>query len=163
MTFREQVLWARNSEEALLACGYAVAEATQKLRSIEWPEPTTLGLLLNRLRGQREGPSNVLAMYCLGFLKADVQCLDIADLFGANLSVSQLAHVRAYFTVLGSANLQSADLRGADLEGAVGLTQEQLDMASGDDRTALPEGLTAEGLTAGVLVGGDAGEPDNSE
>lgn len=47
MTFREQVLWAQNSEEALLACGYAVAEATQKLRLIEWPEPTSLGLMVN--------------------------------------------------------------------------------------------------------------------
>ena len=56
MTFREQVLSARNSEEALLACGYAVAEATQKLRSIEWPERTTLGLLLNQLRVSGKGP-----------------------------------------------------------------------------------------------------------
>lgn len=107
-TFREQVLWARNSEEALLACGYAVAEVTQTLRSIEWPEPTALGLLLNRLRGQRSGPWNVLAMDCLGYLKADLQYLHVADLWRANLVKSNLS----------GANLTGANLVGANLAGS---------------------------------------------
>jgi uncharacterized protein YjbI with pentapeptide repeats len=122
-TFREQVLWARNSEEALLACGFALAVATQKVRLIEWPDTTSLGLLLNRIRGQRNGPRNVLGMNCLGFLKADQQYLDIADLFGANLEASELRHVEANYTILVRANLRKAHLNEsslfkANLEGA---------------------------------------------
>jgi hypothetical protein len=48
---------------------------------------------------------------------------------------------------LGRAKLQTADLSGAYLDGAdlstaVGLSQEQLDSAIGDENTKIPEGLT---------------------
>ena len=40
---------------------------------------------------------------------------------------------------LSGATLRNADLRGADLTGAKGLSQEQVDLARGDDKTKLPE------------------------
>ena len=48
---------------------------------------------------------------------------------------------------LSGANLEGAELagttlEGANLEGAVNLKQEQIDQASGDEATGLPEGLT---------------------
>ncbi len=123
MTFREQVLWAQNSEEALLACGYAVAEATQKLRLIEWPEPTSLGLMVNRLRGQRSTPDNVLTLDCLGLLAAALQHAHVADLFAANFAGSDLhalqsAHACFFYANLQGANLREAFLLRANLEGA---------------------------------------------
>jgi uncharacterized protein YjbI with pentapeptide repeats len=85
--------------------------------------------------------------------------LEDAGLGGANLEDAHLrkAHVRG--TKLQGARLWRAHLDGVDLQGAVGLTQEQLDTAFGDDRTLLPEGLTrpAHWLAAAP----DA--PDNAE
>ncbi len=42
---------------------------------------------------------------------------------------------------LSRTDLQRADLRGANLTRAIGLTQEQLDKACGDDKTTLPDYL----------------------
>jgi hypothetical protein len=42
---------------------------------------------------------------------------------------------------LEGASFEGADLKGADLEGAIGLTQDQIDQALGDEDTRLPAGL----------------------
>ena len=77
--------------------------------------------------------------------------LSEADLGGADLRGADLRGANLRWAGLGVADLRGADLRGADLRGAqlqladlggaCGLTQEQLESASGDDRTTLPEGL----------------------
>ena len=71
-----------------------------------------------------------------------------ADLSSANLRLSSLAR-----SVLTGAKLTGADftdaylyktgIAGADLSGVVGLQQEQLDSACGDQATKLPAGLKA--------------------
>jgi Pentapeptide repeats (8 copies) len=96
---------------------------------------------------------------------ADLQGADLrgADLQGADLSDANLqgaflgqgANLQGAF--LADANLQDAsfwggadlhaalelsNIKNADLQGAMGLTQEILNGAVGDDRTQLPEGLT---------------------
>jgi hypothetical protein len=63
--------------------------------------------------------------------------LERANLWGARLDGAYILIARPE-----GANLAGAHLERANLWGAVGLPQEQLDMASGDDRTALPDGLT---------------------
>jgi mannose-6-phosphate isomerase-like protein (cupin superfamily) len=60
-----------------------------------------------------------------------------ADLRGADLSAANLIGAR----LLG-VDLVGANLSGADLSTAEDLTQEELDETLGDDRTALPEGLS---------------------
>jgi Pentapeptide repeats (8 copies) len=66
---------------------------------------------------------------------------------GAHLEGAYLAGVRLERVTLMGACLERTNLMGAHLEGAylrttIGLTQEQLNMASGDERTVPPEGLT---------------------
>ncbi len=79
--------------------------------------------------------------------------LQKADLQGANLQESYLFGANLQEADLRVANLRGADfgdpevspvtnLAGADLRFAMGLTQEQLDPACGDDKTELPEALT---------------------
>ena len=65
-----------------------------------------------------------------------------ANLERANLEGAYLVEANLVEANLGGANLEGANLEGADLRGAVGLTQEQVDSALGDDETILPEGLT---------------------
>ena len=67
------------------------------------------------------------------FSRSDLQG---ADLGSANLSEADLTKSR-----LTEANLHNTDLSGADLRGAEELTQEQLDLACGDERTKLSDGF----------------------
>ncbi|THJ38901.1 pentapeptide repeat-containing protein [Candidatus Frankia alpina] len=60
-----------------------------------------------------------------------------ADFTGARLDGANLTHVR-----LDGANLTGARLDGANLTGVEGLTQAQVDVARGDEKTVLPEGVT---------------------
>ena len=60
-----------------------------------------------------------------------------ADLGAANLSESDLSKGK-----FANANLQDADLTGADFRSSEGLTQHQLELACGDERTRVPESLT---------------------
>jgi len=62
--------------------------------------------------------------------------LSRADLSGADLSGADLSRAD-----LSGADLSGADLSGANLSRAENLTQEQLEQASGDEYTKLPEGL----------------------
>jgi Pentapeptide repeats (8 copies) len=77
--------------------------------------------------------------------------LSRAQLEGANLSSAQLrqadlSDAQFYEADLSGArfwdaNLSRAQIEGADLSGAHGLTQEQLDTATGDAMTQLPDGV----------------------
>jgi len=72
--------------------------------------------------------------------------LQRADLRGANLERADLRGAHLEEAYLGEAHLERADLRGAHLEGAnlreaKGVTQEQINSATGDKNTKLPEGL----------------------
>ena len=60
-----------------------------------------------------------------------------ADLTGASLTEADLSG-----SILAGASLASADLSGVDLTLALGLTQAQLDVACGDERTQPPPGFT---------------------
>ena len=68
--------------------------------------------------------------------------LEGADLRSANLQGADLGRVNLQGAELYEANLKGAILSGANLKGAKNLTQEQLDVACGDEETKLSEGLT---------------------
>jgi uncharacterized protein YjbI with pentapeptide repeats len=79
--------------------------------------------------------------------------LILANLGGANLSEAHIEGANLQGATLGGANLsetyfflaseslRGAHLEGADLRGTIGLTQEHVDSAWGDEDTKLPEGL----------------------
>ena len=64
-----------------------------------------------------------------------------AYLRGANLSRTNLSGVKFFAADLRQADLSGADLSGATLNGAIGLTQEQVDSAKGDENAILPHGI----------------------
>jgi uncharacterized protein YjbI with pentapeptide repeats len=70
--------------------------------------------------------------------EADLRGVDLtrANLRGAHLHYAQLEEA-----VLEDANLEGAHLTFADLRSTIGLTQEQIDKAIGDDTTLLPDNL----------------------
>jgi hypothetical protein len=64
-----------------------------------------------------------------------------ADLRGADLREANLKEANLQKALLAGANLQGTNLQGANLQEATALTQEQLEHASGDENTKMPEGL----------------------
>ena len=66
-----------------------------------------------------------------------------ADLRRANLSGADLSEADFRGANLNGATLSGANLSGANLRHAVGLTKEQLESATTDEKTQLPNYLTA--------------------
>jgi uncharacterized protein YjbI with pentapeptide repeats len=66
-----------------------------------------------------------------------------ANLKGANLKEANLKEANLQKALFAGANLQGANLEKANLQGATALTQEQLEHASGDENTKVPEGIKA--------------------
>ena len=64
-----------------------------------------------------------------------------ADLRGADLREAYLKEANLQKALFAGANLQGANLEKANLQEATALTQEQLEHASGDENTKMPEGL----------------------
>jgi uncharacterized protein YjbI with pentapeptide repeats len=106
--------------------------------------------------GLRETP--ILSMAVI-LMKADLSWTNLrnatlskaADVSWANLSEADLSDAHLTDTNLSAANLRGANLRGAilmaadlsgaDLRDARSLTQEQINMAFGDENTKLPDHL----------------------
>src|SRR5215218_2955736 len=65
----------------------------------------------------------------------------IISLLGANLKGANLKEANLQKALFAGANLQGANLEKANLQEATALTQEQLEHASGDENTKMPEGL----------------------
>src|SRR5215212_5595458 len=64
-----------------------------------------------------------------------------ADLRGADLREAYLKEANLQKALFAGANLQGANFEKANLQEATALTQEQLEHASGDENTKMPEGL----------------------
>ena len=64
-----------------------------------------------------------------------------ADLSEANLFEADLAEADLRGAKLGLANLHGANLSEADLTDGIGLSQDLIDGANGDEDTKLPDGL----------------------
>jgi hypothetical protein len=115
LRFSVQVRWARNAEEALIACLNACARVTERQVKIDWPFSTSFGEALKRMQGQRHGPDNALVLDCLSYLDCSSCCLDMADLYAADLSHTDFSYAMLHFANLMQANLSHTSLRNARL------------------------------------------------
>lgn len=113
LTFKAQSEYARNAEEALVACLNASATTTGQVSTVDWPSQTSAGEMIMRIQGQRRGPANGLIMDCLSRLDLSRCCLDIADLYAADLSYSNLQGAELHYTNMAMANLYGTDFRDA--------------------------------------------------
>ena len=68
--------------------------------------------------------------------------LENANLLHSNLQEANLFRANLQGAYLGHTNMYHANLRGADLSTAVGLTQEQLNLACLDETTLLPQSFS---------------------
>lgn len=116
--FKGFLRMARNAEETLLAIHFTIAKNTKTVSSLRLKSPIDFGEWISRIRGQRQGPRNTLALNSLGYLDLSNSILDIQDFFRADFSGSNLEGVRLLFAILQGANLEGADLRNAELSWA---------------------------------------------
>lgn len=116
--FQDALFQSRNAEEALLAALNACAIATKQLSKIKHPNVTAFGTWFKRNQGQRSGPVSALSARCLSWMDLENIALDFCDLYGADLSNSNLNKVKCYDVALETANLSNANLSSADLRQA---------------------------------------------
>lgn len=116
--YKENFFQSRNAEEALMVALNSCAKITRSVSQIDCPEPTTFGAWFKRIQGQRTGSESVRTASCLSFLNLSKTVLDIADLYGANLEMTNLKGASFYYACLRCANLQNADLEDARLNAA---------------------------------------------
>jgi DNA replication protein DnaC len=117
-SFKEEVIQARNTEEASLVALNVCALCTKKSSEITWHSPIAFGEMISRLQGQSQGGENVLAFRCFGYLKLSDSILHFKDLFQANLQYTDLQNANLYGAYLYGANLQKANLQNAKLQKA---------------------------------------------
>jgi uncharacterized protein YjbI with pentapeptide repeats len=113
LSYKQQQQHSKNAEEALFCSLNAIARTSRVCTKIAWPEPTAFGEALKRMQGQRLGPPNPLVHKCLSYLDVSEVCLDMADLYGADLSYSNFTEAALHFT-----NMRDATLVGTNFSGA---------------------------------------------
>ncbi|HOW54123.1 MAG TPA: pentapeptide repeat-containing protein [Syntrophorhabdaceae bacterium] len=117
--FKLQLRLARNAEEALLGVHFSIARSTKQISELKFESPTDFGEWIARLRGQRQGPQNKLALSSLGFLDLSKSFLEMQDFFNTNFKRTNFREANLEEANLGRADLEGADLAWAKLSRAI--------------------------------------------
>ncbi|MCL1933302.1 MAG: pentapeptide repeat-containing protein [Candidatus Azobacteroides sp.] len=118
-TFKEENEQAVKAEKALLILHGLIADITDRVSDIHWPQPTSFGEFIGRLVGQRtEGGGDIFILRFCNHLNLNNAVLLLKDLCNVNLVKSKLWDANLWDANLRGANLCRADLCGADLVGA---------------------------------------------
>ncbi len=104
-----------NALTSLFVALNATSVALEKTASLQFASVTAFGTFLRRVCPQRSGAQSPLLFRALSYLDLSGQCIDMADLYGADLSHTNLTDARLHFANLDSANLKSTDFTGATL------------------------------------------------
>lgn len=130
---KEVLRKTRNAEEALLAIHHGIAKNTKQISELNLTSTVTFGEWISRLRGQRQGIENNIALNSMGylnlsksklliqdFLNADFQGVDFTQAFlnGANLNGANLVEANLERANLENSNLEGANFKNANLIGA---------------------------------------------
>jgi len=104
-----------NSSTSLLIALNAVSRALRKVAKPNFASEVSFGSFLRRMCPQRSGAKSPLLFSCLSFLDLSEQCLDMVDLYGANLQYTLWRGTRARFGIFDRTDLSNADFTGAKL------------------------------------------------
>ena len=118
VSFPDALFQARNAEEALLAAMNACALASSRVSDIVHPDKVTFGTWLKRIQEQRTGPEHTLLLSCMSWLNLSGICLDLADLYAADISNSNFEGVLGYRIALGRANATDTNFKGVNFNDA---------------------------------------------
>ncbi len=115
LPFAKAFNYDANGATALMIVLSACTSATGERANIQFASPASFGTFLRRVCPQRRGPSNHLMLSVLNKLDLSKQCLDMVDLYGANLESSALNSAEIHFGVFDQSNLEAVDLSSARL------------------------------------------------
>ena len=116
LTFRVAEQQARNAEESLLAALNGCALTTKLRSELAWPDIFSLGLMINRLRGQRYTGEYSISLDCLSFINTIIVenegcVLEAQDFLRANFDKSSLRGASFCRSDISGASFIGADLR----------------------------------------------------
>ncbi|WP_200228428.1 pentapeptide repeat-containing protein [Rubrivivax gelatinosus] len=115
LTYSTARKYETNSATSLFIALNATAIALHSPSSLRFPTKTAFGTFLRRICPQRAGPQSPLLYSALSHLDLSEQCLDMCDLYRADLSYTVWRRSEAHFANFGGANLYHANFSGANL------------------------------------------------
>ncbi len=115
LNFSKSVAYDNNASTALIVSLNACATTLKRVSVLSLSSNVSFGGFLRRTCPQRNGPKSPLLYSALSYLDITGQCLDMADLYGANLSNSVLKNSAAHFATFAYSNLSNADLTNCQL------------------------------------------------
>jgi uncharacterized protein YjbI with pentapeptide repeats len=123
LSFQQEVVQARNTEEALFVAVHLCNRLTKQLAKVNFPSRKSMGDVIRRVAGQRDSAKNPILFECLGNWDFSGSHFDLADLYKINFTGTFLKSTSFLATnllgaILIKANLEGAELRSANLEGA---------------------------------------------
>ncbi|WP_420209124.1 pentapeptide repeat-containing protein [Candidatus Electronema sp. JC] len=107
--FKEHLRLARNTEEALLAVHFHIAELTKQVSRLELESNEAFGDWISRLKGMYGSVS------WLGFLDLSVYNLRMQNFYGENFFMSSFKDTQLAYSILIHANLNGVNLENADI------------------------------------------------
>ena len=114
MAFSSAVRYDINASVALIISLNSCSLAIRRVAKIKFSSVTSFGTFLRRMCPQRSGPQSPLLYTSLSYFDYSMQCLDLADLYRANLEYSNFTGCKAHY-----ANFGMADLTGANCSEAI--------------------------------------------
>jgi uncharacterized protein YjbI with pentapeptide repeats len=117
LPFQEEVVRARNTEEALFVAVNLCARLTHKLAHVNFPSFKSMGNVIKRIAEQRDTAKNPALLDCLSYWDFNNCMLVFVDLYGANLEKTNLMNANLNRAILAHTNLRGANLKGAHLMG----------------------------------------------
>ncbi len=104
-----------NAITSLFVALNATSVALQRVAKLKFASETSFGTFLRRVCPQRSGAQSPLIFGALSFLDLSDQCLDMADLYSADLHCTLFINARLHFANLDMANLHSTDFTNATM------------------------------------------------
>jgi uncharacterized protein YjbI with pentapeptide repeats len=113
-SFNYERQYSINTYEALLILLSLTSKHVSTSLNIEWADKNAFGNILKMITGQRLGATNAIIMSHLRYFDITDQCLDIADLFKADLSYTKFENGSMHY-----ANSVRSSFEGAVLNGSI--------------------------------------------
>jgi uncharacterized protein YjbI with pentapeptide repeats len=113
LTFAASVRYDINASTALMVALNACSIALRRMATLQMSTETTFGNFLRRNCPQRAGPQNPVLYSALSYLDVSGQCLDMIDLYGANLDFTRWRSCKIHYGNMEMSSLESADFTDA--------------------------------------------------
>lgn len=113
--YKDAVRYDSNSSASLVVALNSCAVVLDRSIKIKYMSEISFGNFIKRICPQRSGPTSPVVYSSLSYLDFSGQCMDMIDLYGANLEKTTWNNCNAHFANFASCDFLDSDFYGAKL------------------------------------------------